>query len=43
MLEIKAKRIRETENAVVIVIGKTVKILSKYGRMYAQIRDVLSD
>jgi hypothetical protein len=43
MLEIKVKRIRETETAVVILIGKAVKILSKSGRMYAQVRDILLD
>jgi hypothetical protein len=42
MQEIKVKRIRETETAVVILIGKAVKILSKRGKMYAQVRDILS-
>jgi hypothetical protein len=42
MQEIKAKRIRESETAVVILIGKVVKILSKRGKMYGQIRDILS-
>jgi hypothetical protein len=43
MQDIKIKRLRETETAVVVVIGKAVKIFSKNGQMYRYVCNLLSD